>query len=132
SGYQTVDIYIGQSDVFLETNREYTYTITYRTTKQLVFFDEFDELYWNVNGNGWDLQFDKIAATVILPESVQNNVMRTAAYTGYFGDEGTDYKESRTAEGYYRFETTRALNPYEGMTIALGWPIGAVARPTAE
>lgn len=132
SGYQTVDIYVGESDVFLDTNREYTYTITYRTTKQLVFFDDFDELYWNVNGNGWALQFDKVAATVILPESVRDSVLQSAAYTGYDGDQGTDYTESRTAEGHYRFETTRALNPYEGMTIAVGWPIGAVARPTAE
>src|SRR5690606_3434407 len=104
----------------------------YRTTKQLVFFDEFDELYRNVDGNGSNFQSEKVAATVILPESVRGSALQSAAYTGFEGDRGADYTESRPSDGHYRFETTRALNPYEGMTIAVGWPIGAVARPTAE
>ncbi len=30
----------------------HTYEIAYRTARQLGFFEEHDELYWNVNGNG--------------------------------------------------------------------------------
>ena len=30
-------------------------SLTYRTTKQLGFFGDHDELYWNVTGNDWDL-----------------------------------------------------------------------------
>ena len=43
--------YIGRSNVYLPQG-DYTYTISYRTTKQLGFFTDFDELYWNVTGNG--------------------------------------------------------------------------------
>jgi hypothetical protein len=42
-----VRTYVGRQDVFLERG-EYTYDITYRTDRQLGFFEEHDELYWNV------------------------------------------------------------------------------------
>ena len=29
------------------------YRISYRTARQLGFFERHDELYWNVTGNGW-------------------------------------------------------------------------------
>lgn len=132
SGFHAIDIYVGLSDVFLDYAREYTYTLTYRTTKQIGFFDDYDELYWNVNGNGWALEFGSVSATVILPSSVRQDVFQTAAYTGYEGETGTDFQMTRTPEGYYRWETTRSLNPYEGMTVALGWPMGNIQRPTAE
>lgn len=132
SSFHYIDIYVGQSDVFLDYGREYTYTLKYRTTKQIGFFDDYDELYWNVNGNGWALDFDAISATVILPSSISQDVFQTAAYTGYEGENGTDFQMTRTPEGYYRWVTTRKLNPYEGLTIALGWPMGSIQRPTAE
>ncbi|HSR72182.1 MAG TPA: DUF2207 domain-containing protein, partial [Kiloniellales bacterium] len=47
-----VRIFIGRSDVFLKRGR-YTYEIRYRTDRQLGFFEDYDELYWNVTGNEW-------------------------------------------------------------------------------
>jgi len=44
--------YIGSQDVRLEKGI-YTYTLEYRTSRQLGFFPEHDELYWNVTGNDW-------------------------------------------------------------------------------
>lgn len=44
--------YIGAENVLLRPG-EYTYSLTYRTTRQLGFFDNHDELYWNVTGNDW-------------------------------------------------------------------------------
>jgi uncharacterized membrane protein YgcG len=132
SGFHSIDIYVGQSDVFLLFGREYTYTLKYRTTKQIGFFEDFDELYWNVNGNGWALDFDEITATVILPSSVRQQVISTSAYTGYEGDTGSDFEMTRTPEGNYRWQVTRRLQPYEGITVALSWPIGVIQRPTEE
>ncbi len=37
---------------------EYTYTFIYETDRQLGFFPEFDELYWNVTGNDWNFPID--------------------------------------------------------------------------
>jgi hypothetical protein len=53
--------------VFLERGT-HVYEITYRTTRQLGFFDDFDELYWNATGNGWTFAIDRAAAIVHLPQ----------------------------------------------------------------
>jgi len=132
ANYHYTDIYIGQEDVFLTPNTDYTYALTYRTTKQLRHFDSFDELYWNVNGNGWGLSFDSIRAVVVLPSGAADQVLQYDGYTGYAGDQGKDFKVVRDESGNWVFETTRPLQAYEGLTLAIAWPIGIVSRPTAE
>jgi hypothetical protein len=56
-----VKIRIGQKDVFLRSG-PYTYTIRYRVDRELGFFKDFDELYWNVTGNGWTFAIDHAEA----------------------------------------------------------------------
>ena len=56
-----VKICIGQKDVFLQAG-VYTYTIRYRVDRELGFFKDFDELYWNVTGNGWTFAIDRAEA----------------------------------------------------------------------
>ena len=45
-------IRIGSAEVFLDPGI-HVYEIQYRTTRQIGFFADYDELYWNVTGNGW-------------------------------------------------------------------------------
>ncbi|MDH3692230.1 MAG: DUF2207 domain-containing protein, partial [Gammaproteobacteria bacterium] len=47
-----VRIYIGSADNFINPD-VYTYSIGYITSRQLGFFSDHDELYWNVTGNDW-------------------------------------------------------------------------------
>jgi hypothetical protein len=60
-------IKIGNADVLLDDG-EHTYKITYHTTRQLGFFENFDELYWNVTGSGWTFPIER-ASTIIRPVS---------------------------------------------------------------
>lgn len=122
-------IYLGQSDVLLE-HGVHTYEITYRTDRQIGYFEEFDELYWNVTGNHWSFPIDAASATVRLPEPVPENRMRIAAYTGPEGSGGEDFRARVPEAGVIRFEVTRGLDPREGLTIAVGFPKGVVAEPS--
>ena len=122
-----VRVRIGNADVFLERG-PHTYDITYRTTRQLGFFEDYDELYWNVTGNGWDFQIDEVEARVRLPGGAR--AVQMAAYTGPQGATGQDF-ESFERGGIWTFRTTRPLGPREGLTIAIGWPKGFVPEPTA-
>ena len=47
-----VRTYFGRSDRFIDRG-VHTYTFRYRVDRMIGFFDEHDELYWNVTGNGW-------------------------------------------------------------------------------
>jgi uncharacterized membrane protein YgcG len=104
--------------------------LTYRTDRQLGFFKEHDELYWNVTGNGWEFPLDRVTATVALPSGAA--VLSAEAYTGMSGEKGTDFEASSDYRGRAVFRTTRTLNPQEGLTIVVSWPKGFVREPTGS
>jgi len=120
-------IYIGQKNVLLRPG-VYSYTITYNTDRQLGYFKDFDELYWNVTGNGWTFPIDHAEAVVVLPEGAK--VTKYAAYTGPMGAKGQDFRISHDRAGNIVFTTTRGFGPREGLTIAVAWPKGLVAEPS--
>ena len=109
-----------------------TVVVRYRISNAIRFYEEgsepgpLDELYWNVTGNAWEVPIERASLRVILPEGV--TATRAAAYTGPEGAQGTDATLS-TDGGIVTVETTRRLWPGEGLTVGVGWPPGAVARP---
>ncbi|MGE8102934.1 DUF2207 domain-containing protein [Allorhizobium sp. NPDC080224] len=123
-----IRIYTGSADVFLQPG-EYTYTIAYRTGRQIRYFDDHDELYWNVTGNGWLFPIDRAGATVTLPEGALPT--RTTVYTGPSGSTAQNAREIPGSNGL-EFETTRPLGPNEGLTIVLAFDKGVVAAPSSE
>ena len=72
-------LYVGDKDTYLDPG-DYRYRITYTTKGQVGFFPTYDEIYWNVNGNGWAFYIDSISAVNHLPSAAQ--VKQTAYYTG--------------------------------------------------
>lgn len=126
-----VRIYIGEADVRLPPG-EYAYTLVYRTTRQLGFFPDHDELYWNVTGNGWEFEIDAASATVKLPKGIQPQAMILDAYTGPQGSLGTAFESRVTPDSLATFRTTKPLGPREGLTIVVSWPKGFVTPPTRE
>jgi len=123
-----VKIFIGKKDVFLKPG-VYTYTIRYRADRELGFFKDFDELYWNVTGNGWTFPIDKAEAIIDLPAGAK--ILRYAAYTGYQGDQGHDVA-AQPGDHDIVFKTTRGLAPKEGLTVAVAWPKGVVHEPSGQ
>jgi uncharacterized membrane protein YgcG len=125
-----VRVYFGSSETVLDPG-DHEYVFHYRTTRQLGFFDDFDELYWNVTGNGWDFPIDAASAAVALPGAIDPSKLALEAYTGEQGAKGRDYVAEADARSHATFRTTRALAPHEGLTIVVGFPKGVVAAPTA-
>ena len=124
-----VRIRIGNAAAMLPLGK-HVYEITYRTSRQLGFFKEHDELYWNVNGNGWTLAMDRIAADVKLPAQVPATQIRVEAYTGEQGAQGRDYR-AEARSGGASFATTRPLGRNQGLTIVVMFPKGIVREPTS-
>lgn len=120
-------LYIGDADVFL-TPGEYTYGIRYRTNRQVGFFADHDELYWNVTGNGWAFTIEQASARVTLPDAVPAASLVMAGYTGYFGASGQDY-EAAVFDGGGTIATTRILDATAGLTLVLSWPKGIIQEP---
>lgn len=124
-----VRLYFGDKDATVPTGW-HTYVLTYRLAEQVRFFGDYDELYWNVTGNGWSLPIAEASATIALPGGA--SLLQSAAYAGRTGEQGvsgTDFMLEQTPDGLVRAATLRRLAPGEGLTVAVGWPKGIVAEP---
>ena len=126
-----IRVYIGNKNVYLSTGT-YRYELTYRTNRQLGFFDDHDELYWNVTGNDWAFPIDAVTASVRLPADFRPDELSAEGYTGPRGAQGQDYRVESDYGGITRFVSTRPFGKGEGLTIVLTWPKGFVTAPTTE
>ena len=126
-----VRIYIGSQNQMID-NGIHKYQLRYQTSRQLGFFEGFDELYWNVTGNGWIFPIDHASARIELPVPVERADLKTDFYTGAQGLKGKDARSEITNTGTIVFESTRGLQPHQGMTVVVGWPKGIVHEPTSR
>ncbi len=118
-------VYVGSEGNLLEPG-DYPYRITYTTKGQVGFFPDFDEIYWNVNGNGWAFYIDSISALIHLPPGAK--VKQQACYTGVMGSTENACTAFPIDERTVRFQG-RAMGYYEGLTVAVGFQKGIVAEP---
>ena len=117
------------NDDFLDVPADYTFELHYRTTRQLGFFDDHDELYWNAIGHGWAFPIERGSVEVRLPQAVPVDAMEALAYTGAYGERGQAASASFPAPGIARWSLSGPLAAGEGLTIVLSFPKGVVAEP---
>ena len=124
-------IYIGEEGQLI-SHGKHTFEITYEADGFLGYFDDHDELYWNVTGNDWDFAVERASADVFLPAAVPRARITTEGYTGAKGSKATNLTSSIDPQtGAAHFETTRELGRHEGLTIVVGFPKNLIAEPTA-
>src|SRR5438874_323452 len=124
-------IYLGDKNSYVSTG-EHTYELSYSTSRQLGFFDDHDQLYWNVTGNGWGFPIDHASASVTLPFTVAQSEVSLDGFTGTKSSFEKSLTSSRQPEGQFEFEATRALGPGEGISIVLSWKKGLSAPPSTQ
>jgi hypothetical protein len=117
-----------------EANRKlphgkHVYEITYRTARQIGYFDTHDELYWNVNGTSWTYPFDGLTAEVTFERPVAAAELKVEAYTGPKGPRAYDYN-AFVRHGSAAFRASRPLAPREAMTIVVAFPKGVIGAPS--
>lgn len=124
-----VRVYMGSAGQMLPPG-EHAYSLTYRTDRSIGYFEDHDELYWNVTGTDWAFPIDQASARVVLPGTVAAADLTVTGYTGAFGSRGRDIFGA-TEDGVATIEATRRLGPREGLTLVVTWPKGVVAEPRA-
>ncbi|RJR26477.1 DUF2207 domain-containing protein [candidate division WWE3 bacterium] len=120
-------IKIGDPDKLISGAHEYV--IKYKVAGALTYFDDFDELYWNITGNEWDVPINKATARVFLPANIPDTLRpntKASCYTGRTGSTQSFCNISITSEGRigYLFFTEYPLNFGEGLTIVVNFPKG--------
>jgi uncharacterized protein (TIGR04222 family) len=115
-------IRVGDPDV--EISGRHTYTLTYRVEGALNAFPDHDELYWNAIGDEWQAPIERARVTVTAPGSIQ----RVTCFQGYQGSTEPCARSDARGETA-TFSPGRPLDPFEGMTVVVATPKGAVAEP---
>ena len=121
-------IYIGNEAIFLE-NGIYEYQINYSTPFQIGFFDNYDEIYWNVTGNGWNIPIDTVNCQINLP-AANDKFENVACYTGLKGSKASDCNSSLNLDKTIASFSAVNLAPNEGLTISTSFNKGIVNPPT--
>jgi hypothetical protein len=127
-----VRLYIGEQGKTIPTGKHH-YLIRY-ATRQLRYFTDHDEVYWNATGNAWRFPIDRAEATVTLPGSVPLDQIDPEGYVGKLGSKA---QQDLTAEVDLQrrqvvYATTRKLKSGEGLTIVARFPKGFVREPSAS
>jgi uncharacterized membrane protein YgcG len=121
-----IRIYIGSADVYLNGG-PHVFEITYQTGRQIRYFPDHDELFWNVTGNEWRFPIDMASATVTLP-----GFTKPEALTWFTGPRGATLKNATASDvaGKINFVTTLPLNLHDGLTIGIKLAKGAIDPPS--
>ena len=119
-------VMVGSEEDYLSSGI-YTYEIDYETNQQLIFHQNKDELYWNVNGNGWVFPIDSASCKIQFPEGSQ--IFENACYTGFQGSKEQTCYSRQTGPNQITFSTNEKLAPYQGLTVAAAIQKGILQPP---
>lgn len=123
------NVYIGDADEYV--HGEQVYTLTYEFENLILDFDDWQELYWDANGNDWSQRFDQVTARVHLDEGIADQFTgETSCYVGRYGSTGQnrcqtskfteeiDLEDGRKSAGGIEF-TASKLSAGETLTFDL-------------
>ena len=113
-------IRIGDPDTTI--TGKHTYQISYIATGVLLSHPDYDELYWNVTGQDWEADIEKVSASVTLPKE-KIEVMN--CFEGYSGST-LMCSISQNSPTTVSFASTNSLYPQQGITIGVGFTKGIV------
>lgn len=100
------------------------YLIHYRVKNAIRFGNSnFDELYWNLNGNFWQIETDKFHASLVFPPEVTKENSQVEYYTGNLGSKNKNLAayvwNSQNLLDFYSIDILRAN---QGITVSVSFP----------
>jgi uncharacterized membrane protein YgcG len=120
--YRKLKIYVPDAD-----NSVQTITIHYTVTDALRYFDDHDELYWNVTGDEWDVPIEAASAEITLPVGTTN--IRVNPFTGGYRSRAQEATTNVTGNTVI-VQTDGPLHFHEGLTVAVAFDKGFVQPPS--
>jgi uncharacterized membrane protein YgcG len=89
---------------------------------------EFDEFYWNLSGNFWNIPIDSFSADLIFPDGVNKGNSQVYLYSGSLGEKGSGLASYEWVNNNtLRISSNQALAPGQGITVSVAFPKGIIA-----
>lgn len=101
--------------------------IVYSVRNAVKFFDDHDEFYWNVTGNGWPVAIDAASDYVRFPEDAAGK-LRAQTFVGSYGSNEKGITDIQGANVVS--ETANPLSARGGLTVDVFLPKGVLNSPS--
>ena len=126
---KTVTWKIGDADKIVRG--ENIYVIKYKVLNTVRFDNEgFDEFYWNLNGNFWDLEIDNFTANIIFPTQINSDNTEINLYSGKLGEKNRSLARYSWSKGStIKVGSSKKLTEGEGITISVAFPKNIISKP---
>ncbi len=121
--YRHLKIYIPDA-----VNTTKAVNITYTVRNAIRWFDDHDELYWNVTGNDWPVPIDHAISIVLFPPNAVGN-LRAQAFTGVYGSEARNASVVVNGNAV-SIQTDTPLYMREGLTADVYISKGVLTEPS--
>ncbi len=106
----------------------HVYTIEYSVVLGAKYFDEWNELYWNVTGNHWEDRIDSSHCTVLFPVPIQLSDEDIKIFVGLYGSDRTT--DNYTLNNKELTFGTGTLYPGYGSTVDIRFPKRYLTEPS--
>lgn len=114
-------IRIGEEDKWLDGL--YVYELDYVVKNGINYFEDHDELYWNIIGTGWEIPINKVEAKITLP----GKVLKSVCYTGTYGSTESNCELINESDTSLLLNVNTPLEQNNAVTIAVEMPKGSIA-----
>lgn len=117
-----LDIKIGNADKTINGN--HTYLISYKIVNGIGSnFADHDEIYWNITGNNWKVNIEKVSGKIETDFDAKLNKLICF--------EGTTGSKNQTCNVFHNsFNSSRIIYPGLGLTIVATYPINTFPKST--
>ncbi len=124
NGY--VRLKIGDPETYISGN--YVYVIQYTLKNATNYFDDYDELYLNLIGPGWNVPIDSAYATI----KTAGKVTDYNCFTGGVDSKESNCEVTKVNDTEVNIEITKPLQSYEGYTTTIVMPKGTLDDTTDQ
>jgi len=124
SGYAIFKI--GDPDTTIQGG--YVYVIEYTLRNAINYFDEYDELYLNLTGNGWDVPIRSALAEIKVPGEITDKL----CFSGPIDSTESNCSFEDISENEVKIEVDTELQRFEGYTVVLKMPKGTLDDTTGR
>jgi uncharacterized membrane protein len=131
---KNIELKIGDANRLI--SGQHTYIISYKVKKAINYFDTWDELYWNITGNEWEVPIKNASASIVLPDEIPFDNLQTKCFSGpaetNYDCQDTNVIQNKSGNVSKIEISSSDLGVFEGLTIVIGFPKKIVLEPTAS
>lgn len=108
------------------------YVFEYNFEKVVTDFTDYQELYWDTNGNGWYQKFNSVTARVHFAEDIKDVYAgKSWCYVGRYGEKGSERCTVSEISDGVEF-VAKDLTRYENLTFDVEIKAGSFVVPEPE